>query len=146
MNQTIALFFLFLFTDCGQHQKEEITTVKQPSHISPIRYAMITGVKPEKLNDYKQLHAKPWPQVLNKIKECNIQNYSIYVQKIDDKYFLFSYFEYIGNAFDRDMQIMAADTVTQRWWRETDPCQLPLQEALEKHKIWTSMEEVFHTD
>jgi L-rhamnose mutarotase len=146
MNQVIAFLFLLLFTACDQHQKEEVAAMKQPSHISPIRYGMITGVKPEKLNDYKQLHAKPWPQVLNKIKECNIQNYSIYVQKIDDKYFLFSYFEYIGNDFDKDMQIMAADTVTQRWWRETDPCQLPLQEALSKHKIWTSMEEVFHTD
>ncbi|ANE53482.1 hypothetical protein SY85_13610 [Flavisolibacter tropicus] len=107
---------------------------------------MITGVKPEKLDYYKQLHAKPWPQVISKIKECNIQNYSIYLQKLDEQYFLFSYFEYTGNDFQKDMSKMAADTVTQRWWRETDPCQLPLKEALEKHKIWTEMDELFHAD
>ena len=111
-----------------------------------IRYGMVTGVKPEKLDYYKQLHAKPWPAVLAKIKECNIENYSIYLQKIEDKYFLFSYFEYTGKDFDADMKKMAADSTTQRWWRETDPCQLPLPEALSKKQIWTNMDEVFHTN
>jgi L-rhamnose mutarotase len=82
--------------------------------------------------------------VVNKIKECNIGNYSIYLQKIEDRYFLFSYFEYSGNDFNKDMQKMAADSVTQRWWKETDPCQLPLKEALAKHQVWTTMEELFH--
>lgn len=27
------------------------------------------------------------------------------------------------------MKKMAADSVTKRWWQETDPCQLPLPEA-----------------
>ncbi|WP_242675464.1 L-rhamnose mutarotase [Niastella koreensis] len=109
-----------------------------------VRYGMITGVKPEKLDYYKSLHGKPWATVLAKIKECNIENYSIYLQKIDSNYFLFSYFEYTGNDFDADMKKMAADTATQRWWRETDPCQLPLLEAVAKKQIWTKMEEVFY--
>jgi len=108
-----------------------------------IRYGMVTGLKPEKLEYYKELHAQPWPEVIAKIKECNIQNYSIYLQNIDDRYFLFSYFEYTGNDFEADMKKMAADTTTQRWWKETDPCQLPLQEALAKHTIWTEMQQVF---
>lgn len=146
MNQVIAFLCLLLFTGCNLQQKETAATIVQSSHVNTVRYGMITGVKPEKLDYYKQLHAKPWPQVLNKIKECNIQNYSIYLQKIGEQNFLFSYFEYTGNDFGKDMQKMAADSVTQRWWRETDPCQLPLQEALEKHEIWTSMQEVFHAD
>jgi L-rhamnose mutarotase len=146
MNQIIALLFLLLATGCNMQPKETAATIVQSSHVNAVRYGMITGVKPEKLDYYKQLHAKPWPQVLNKIKECNIQNYSIYLQKIGEQNFLFSYFEYTGNDFGKDMQKMAADSVTQRWWRETDPCQLPLQEALEKHEIWTSMQEVFHAD
>jgi L-rhamnose mutarotase len=146
MNQIIALLFLLLATSCNMQPKETAATIVQSSHVNAVRYGMITGVKPEKLDYYKQLHAKPWPQVLNKIKECNIQNYSIYLQKIGEQNFLFSYFEYTGNDFGKDMQKMAADSVTQRWWRETDPCQLPLQEALEKHEIWTSMQEVFHAD
>ncbi|RYE12988.1 MAG: L-rhamnose mutarotase, partial [Sphingobacteriales bacterium] len=60
------------------------------------RFGSVTGLKPEKLGYYKQLHANAWPEVLNKIKECNIRNYSIYLQKIKNEYYLFSYFEYVG--------------------------------------------------
>jgi L-rhamnose mutarotase len=57
---------------------------------------------------------------------------------------LFSYFEYTGKDFDGDMKKMAADSATQRWWKETDPCQQPLPDAAAKKQIWSSMEEVFH--
>ena len=110
------------------------------------RYGSVTGLKPEKLDYYKQLHANAWPAVLKKIKECNIRNYSIYLQKIGDAYYLFSYFEYTGVDFDADMKKMADDPDTQRWWKETDPCQQPLPEAAAKKQIWTDMEQVFHTD
>lgn len=110
------------------------------------RMGMITGIKPDKIAYYKQLHAKAWPAILKKINECNIRNYSIYLQKIESKYFLFSYFEYIGNDFDKDMKKMAADTTTQRWWKETDPTQIPLPEAAEQKQVWTNMENVFHTN
>lgn len=110
------------------------------------RYGSITGLKPEKLAYYKELHAKAWPGVLKKISECNIHNYSIYLQKVEEQYFLFSYFEYTGKDFVGDMQKMAADTLTQRWWKETAPCQQPLPEAAAKGETWTNMEEVFHAD
>lgn len=110
------------------------------------RFGSVTGLKPEKLADYKQLHAHAWPSVLKKIKECNIRNYSIYLQKIGDAYYLFSYFEYTGTDFDSDMKKMADDPETQRWWKETDPCQQPLPETAAKKQIWTNMEQVFHTN
>ena len=110
------------------------------------RFASVTGLKADKLATYKALHAKAWPSVLKKIKECHIENYSIYLQKINNEYYLFSYFEYTGADFDEDMKKMAADPDTQRWWQETDPCQQPLPEAAAKKEIWTNMEEVFHTN
>lgn len=116
----------------------------KPSTQEVVRYGMVTGVQPDKIAYYKKLHAKPWPGVVEKIAECNIHNYSIYLQKIEDKYYLFSYFEYTGSNFDADMKKMAADSITQRWWKETDPTQLPLPEALAKRQIWTVMPEVFH--
>ena len=109
------------------------------------RYGSVTGLKPEKVAYYEQLHAAVWPEVLNKIKECNIRNYSIYLQVIEGKYYLFSYFEYVGFDFDADMRKMAADSTTQRWWKETAPTQLPLPEAAAKGQTWTNMKEVFHT-
>lgn len=110
------------------------------------RVGSITGIKPDKIDYYKKLHAKVWPGVLKKLNECNIRNYSIYIKKIEDKYFLFSYFEYTGVDFDKDMKKMAADSTTQRWWKETDPTQIPLPEAASKNQVWTNMEEVFHTN
>ena len=110
------------------------------------RFGMVTGIKAEKMEYYKKLHAAVWPAVLKKIKECHIRNYSIYIQKIDDKYYLFSYFEYTGVDFKKDMQKMAADHTTQLWWEETDPTQIPLPEAGAQKKIWTNMNEVFHAE
>jgi L-rhamnose mutarotase len=110
------------------------------------RYASITGLKPDKVDRYKYLHAHAWPAVLKKIKECNIRNYSIYLKQVDGKPYLFSYFEYTGDDFGADMKKMAADTITRKWWQETDPTQIPLPDAADKGKIWSDMEEVFHTN
>lgn len=145
MKLIFSTLFLCLLLSCNN---QEIKVFDKPVQktSAPMRYGMVTGLKPEKIEQYKKLHASPWPEVQKRISECNIQNYSIYLQKIDNQYFLFSYFEYSGSDFDADMKKMAADTTTQRWWRETDPCQMPLKEALAKHQIWTSMEEVFHQD
>lgn len=138
MKKYLIVFLLlgFLFSACTE--KNESIKVK--------RFGSVTGLKPDKLAYYKKLHANAWPSVLKKIKECNIQNYSIFLQKIEDKYYLFSYFEYVGTDFKSDMDKMAADPNTQRWWKETDPCQQPLPEAVSQKQIWTSMEEVFHTN
>jgi len=110
------------------------------------RFASVTGLKPEKEVYYRKLHAAPWPSILAKIKDCNIRNYSIYRSEIDGRTYLFSYFEYVGRDFDADMKKMAADPETRRWWKETDPCQLPLPAARKKGGIWADAEEVFHTD
>lgn len=109
------------------------------------RFGMVTGLRPDKVAYYEQLHAAVWPGVLKKIGECHIQNYSIYLQSIEGKYYLFSYFEYTGNDFEGDMKKMAADSTTQRWWKETAPTQLPLPEAASRQQTWTNMKEVFHT-
>jgi L-rhamnose mutarotase len=110
------------------------------------RYGSVIGLRAEKLDDYKKLHAAVWPGVAKQIRECNIRNYSIYLKRMDDgNYYLFSYFEYIGVDFKADMAKMAADTTTQRWWKVTDPCQKPLTNRQEG-EWWASMEEVFHQD
>jgi len=111
---------------------------------APQRYVWITGLKPEKVEYYKQLHANPWPSVTHMLKQCNIRNYSIHLREISGKLYLFSYLEYVGKDFDADMKKMAQDPETQRWWRETDPCQQPLPDAAKAGKIWSDLEEVFY--
>ena len=105
------------------------------------RYGMLIKVRPEKLDEYKELHANPWPGVLKTIHDCNIRNYSIYLKDG----FLFGYYEYIGDDYAADMARMAADPVTQEWWKHTDPCQEPLSTRKEG-EWWAIMEEVFHCD
>lgn len=111
---------------------------------APKRFGMVTELKPEKAAYYKQLHANAWPGVLATIRACNIRNYSIYLKEIEGELYLFSYYEYYGDDYAADMEKMAADSITQRWWRETDPCQQPLPEATAENSIWTDMEEVFY--
>ncbi len=105
------------------------------------RHGWVIKVKPEKLDEYKKLHANPWPGINKMIKECNIRNYSIYYR---DGY-LFSYLEYTGDDWDADMKKMAADSLTNEWWKLTDPCQEPVESAREG-EWWVSMEEVYHLE
>ncbi|MEI6389968.1 MAG: L-rhamnose mutarotase [Verrucomicrobiota bacterium] len=110
---------------------------------TPQRYAWVTGLKPERAEYYRELHAHPWPAVNRMIKECHIRNFSIHEREIDGKLYLFAYLEYTGKDFDADMKKMAADPETQRWWKETDPCQQPLPDAAAKAKIWADTKEVY---
>jgi L-rhamnose mutarotase len=110
------------------------------------RYGSVIGIKPDKLEEYRHLHAAVWPNVLNMIRQCHIQNYSIYLRKMPDgQFYLFSYFEYAGNDFPGDMERMAADPETQRWWAACKPCHQPLSDRI-AGEWWASAEEVFHCD
>jgi L-rhamnose mutarotase len=110
------------------------------------RYATVIGLRPEKLDEYKKLHAAVWPDVLKTIKQCHIQNYSIFLRRLDDgQFYLFSYLEYTGTDYAADMARMAADPPTQRWWAICDPCQKPLA-GLGAGEWWAKMDEVFHLD
>jgi len=105
------------------------------------RYGTVIRVLPEKLEEYKALHANPWPDVNQKLKDVHIRNYSIYYR---DGY-LFSYFEYTGSDFEADMEKMAQDSLTREWWKLTDPCQKPVESA-EEGVWWAPMEELYHLD
>lgn len=143
-----AFFGILFFISCTP-QYAEVEKIVSRSTIDDRkiqRFGMVTGLKPEKVAYYKQLHAAVWPGVQRKIKDCNIQNYSIYFKEIEGKPFLFSYFEYAGTDFDRDMINMTKDSITRLWWNETDPCQQPLPDATAKKQVWSVMDAVFHLD
>ena len=105
------------------------------------RYGQIINLKPERVEEYKKLHAEVWTDVTKVIAKSNIKNYSIYLK--DD--ILFAYFEYHGTQFEKDIAEMAADPTTQKWWDVCKPCQQPI-ETREEGEWWANMEEVFHQD
>ncbi len=104
------------------------------------RIGMVIGVKPDKIEEYKRLHAAVWPDILAMISACNIRNYSIFLKEPEN--LLFSFFEYHGTDYAADMAKMAADPKTQEWWAVCMPCQAPLDTRKES-EWWANMEEVF---
>lgn len=107
------------------------------------RFGQVIKLKPEGASEYIRLH-KPentFAGVNEMIKACNIQHYSIFVK--DD--FLFAYFEYVGSDFDGDMQKMAADPATQRWWDAVKPLMQPMESAL-PGEFWSTMQEIYHLE
>lgn len=91
------------------------------------RFGQVVGIRPEMIPPYRLLHAHAWPEVLAKIAEGNIRNYSIYLAGDGEQAYLFAYFEYVGTDFDGDMEAVDADAATQAWMKFTDQaCQLPI--------------------
>jgi L-rhamnose mutarotase len=107
------------------------------------RMGMILGLKPEKVAEYKRLHAAVWPDILAMISACNIRNYSIFLKEPEN--LLFAYYEYHGADYAADMAKMAADPKTQEWWSHCMPCQQPL-DTRKEGEWWAMMEDVFHHD
>jgi len=105
------------------------------------RYGAIINVNPERFEEYKKVHSKVWPGVLKTITECKIRNFTIFHKDG----VLFSYYEYIGHDFKKDMEKMADDPITQKWWDLCNPMQTPLK-TRKKGEWWAFMKEVFHHD
>ena len=107
------------------------------------RMGFCIGIRPETIPEYKRLHAAVWLGVLERIALCNIRNYSIYLKEPEN--LMFATFEYHGTDFAADSAKMAADPVTQDWWKICGPMQVPF-ETRKPGEWWASMEEVFHVD
>lgn len=107
------------------------------------RMGMVIGIKPEKIAEYKRLHADVWPKVLAQIRGSNIRNYTIFLREPEN--LLFGYWEYSGSDFKADMAKMANDEATRKWWKLTDPCQQVLASSCQGEQ-WVTMDEVFHED
>lgn len=107
-----------------------------------MRFGSIIGLKPEKEEYYRELHAEVWPGVIDRLRKSNVSNYSIHLVEIEGKKYLVSYLEYTGKDYQADMDRIAADPETRRWWKETDPCQFSLDPD-ESGIKWNPMEMVF---
>jgi L-rhamnose mutarotase len=103
------------------------------------RVGSVIQVKPEMIAEYEKIHAQVWPGVLKTLKKANVSNYSIYRYEN----MLFSYMEYHGDDFEKDMAAIAADPTTQDWWKVTAPMQIPVAE-IKDGEWWHTIPEVFH--
>ncbi|KGO68238.1 Dimeric alpha-beta barrel [Penicillium italicum] len=117
------------------------------SQPQPRRFAQIVHLKPSAVAAYKECHANVWPEILQKIKECNIIDYSIY---FDGDRTLFATFKYVGNDYEADMESMRSLPKMREWWNMTDGMQeSPVPGAVgsaEGPGWWKPLEEVFYTE
>ncbi len=104
------------------------------------RMGMVIGIEVDKIAEYKSLHANCWPEIRQGLVDANIKNYSIWLH--EGEKLLFAQWEYHGNDFDADMQAIADQPVTQRWWALCSPCQKRVA-TRKAGEHWSMMEEVF---
>ena len=64
------------------------------------RVGILIGIRPEKIEEYKRMHAAVWPGVLAKISDCNMRNFSIFLREPEN--LLFGFFEYHGEDLAAD--------------------------------------------
>ena len=106
------------------------------------RIGMVVGLKPEKIPEYKALHADSYPGVRDLLNKYHIRNFSIFLHEIEGKYYEFAYYEYTGNDYEADMAALSAEPRNKQWLSVTDPMQIPLT----GQKSWAVMEQVYYND
>jgi L-rhamnose mutarotase len=124
--KVILLAMVILISGCGQQKVK--------------RVGMVVGLRPEKIEQYKALHAHSNPGVRDLLNKYHIHNFSIFLHQIDGKWYEFGYYEYTGDDFEADMAAMDAEPRTVKWLKVCDPMQLPLK----GEKSWAIMEEVYY--
>jgi L-rhamnose mutarotase len=108
-----------------------------------MRMGMVIGLRPERVADYKRLHAEPWPEMDVALKDANIHQYSIFLKEPEN--LLFGVWDYRGTDYEGDMKRLGEKAVTKRWLDLTDPCQSPLVSA-KSGEWWSFMDCVYHLD
>lgn len=82
------------------------------------RFIMYSELKPEKVEEYAELHRNAWPEICKIISECNIKDYSISL--MGNK--VFTTYKYVGEDYDADTKKMESYPIMHEWWSHTRPC------------------------
>lgn len=111
------------------------------------RIAQIVKLKPECVEAYKECHAKVWPEVLKQIKDCNIEDYSIFHDP--ETGILFASFKYVGYNWAGDMERMSENPKVREWWKMTDSMQESFVPGAKSSQDgepawWKGVQEVFY--
>ncbi len=88
----VAVTFIF----SSGTQAKEAPVAKKSEAKAPAkkvqRFGAVIGVKAEKLEYYKKLHANTWPSIVKAVQDAGIGNVTIFLTTMDDgKHYLFHY-------------------------------------------------------
>lgn len=79
------------------------------------------------MEEYKKVHTEVWPAVLASLEKAHVIDYSIF--HYPPLQLLIATMKYAGDDYEADMQKVAEDPETQRWWAITDGWQESLVEG-----------------
>jgi len=133
----ITLFILVNFlTGCADQEVD-----KEHEDKVTKRVGMVIKLKPEFVEEYKNLHSDTNAGVRDLLQEANIHNFSIFLIRMDDgDYYEFGYYEYTGNDFDKDMAHLTKKQRNIEWLKICDPMQIPLK----GYDGWAEMEQIYY--
>ena len=98
-------------------------------------------IRPERLEEYRELHADSHPGVRDLLHAAHMRNFSIYLQRLPDgHHYLFGYYEYDGTDYAADMARLAAEPRNREWLARCGPMQIPLP----GEPTWKQMERVYY--
>lgn len=107
------------------------------------RVGMVIGLKPDKIAEYRNLHADSNPGVRDLLRKYNMRSFSIFLVKMDDgNYYEFGVYDYVGNNYEEDMAKLAAEPRNKEWLKVCDPLQMPLK----GEQSWKIMEQVYYNE
>mgnify|MGYP006274883959 FL=1 len=105
------------------------------------RYGMVIGLKEDRFEEYRALHADDHPGVRDLLASANMHNFSIFLSRLPDgKLYLFGYYEYTGNDYAADMAKLDKEPRNKEWLAMTDPMQIPLP----GETSWKLMDQVYY--
>jgi L-rhamnose mutarotase len=131
----LVLYLTVLLTASGCTQRPQGYVANE----NVKRVGMVVGIAPDKIDEYKRLHADGEPGVRDLLTKYHVHNFSIYLTEIDGKWYEFGYYEYTGKDFEGDMAELAKEPRNVKWLELCDPMQIPL----EGETGWREMERVY---
>lgn len=135
------LLSIILLTSCNTNNSELINKEKMNTIVK--RIGMVIKIKPEKIEEYKALHADSHQGVRHLLQKYNMRNFSIYLKQLEDgNYYEFAYYEYTGNDYEGDMAKLAKEPENIEWLSKCDAMQIPRKDE----KSWSIMEEIFFNE
>lgn len=117
-------------------------TDPQPQ-LKPQRVGMVIALHPDRVAEYRDLHARPRQAVNDAMRRNGWSDFTIFLKEPEN--LLFGTFLFHGTDLAASQARIAADPATIEWLRLTDPCQKPL-DTRRPGEWWALMETVFYMD
>src|SRR5262245_32803676 len=105
------------------------------------RIGFILKVKQDMLEDYKEIHTRVWPDMLQALSDTGWHNYSLFLR---DDGMLFGYFE-TPDSFSVAQAGMATKEVNERW-QSMMSSYFEIPPGAHADQMMMELEEVFHLD